>query len=124
MMIRVGIVDDQPMIAAGLRSLFAGSQTIELVYSSNNGFGLLQHLRQGLCIDLLLLDMEMPVINGYESALMLRKEFPGLKIIIFSLHFNHAGIDELKANKLIDGFLSKTATRTEIEEAIVYNMRS
>ncbi len=81
--IRVAIADDHLIILEGLTALFRVNSKFELVYTTTNGQALLSRNKE-LKVDVLILDLDLPVISGHEAFEVLRKESPELKIVILS----------------------------------------
>lgn len=88
-------------------------RNVNTLAEAENGLHLIQLLEEHLP-DLVLLDIEMPVMNGKEALQMIRKQYPDLKIILLSFHTEQVLIDyfiSLGAN----GFVSKTAVAADLE---------
>lgn len=67
--------------------------------------------------DIVLLDLEMPVMDGFQTLKVLSKEYPHIKTIIFSTHYNEFYISELILNGA-RGYVSKTAYAGEVFKTI------
>lgn len=67
--------------------------------------------------DIVILDLEMPVLDGFKTLKILNTEYPHVKTIILSSHYNDYYISELMLNGA-RGYLSKTAFATEVFETI------
>lgn len=89
---------------------------VQVVFECANGEELLTGLK-GNSIDIVLLDLEMPVMDGMETMKRLRAEHPLVKVIVLSMHGEEKFIVhlmELGAN----GYVLKTAEPDEIENAV------
>lgn len=84
-MIRVLIADDHGIVREGLKQLFSLATDIAVAGEAVNGAQVLDAVRGG-GIDLLLLDMTMPGINGAELIHRIRSHHPDLPILILSMH--------------------------------------
>ena len=72
--INVAILDDHQIVIDGLKLLLEKSERIKVGMEHTNGFELLKSLRDDKnSIDILLLDLMMPVMSGQECALMVRQ---------------------------------------------------
>ena len=94
-MITAAITDDESLFRSGFRRLIEDMDNTEVLFEAQNGQGLLDQLnaRKGrgeALPEVLLLDLQMPVMNGVEAARILQKYFPDVKIIVISTHFSKA----------------------------------
>lgn len=86
MKIKVAIVDDHEVISVMLSDYINKSDRYEVAFTATNGKELLEELeRVEEKPRLILLDIHMPVLNGYQTMLRLVEEHPDLKVIIFSM---------------------------------------
>lgn len=81
---RVLIADDHELIRRTIRSFMLAEASWEICAEASNGQEALEIARE-LRPDLVLLDLSMPVANGFETARLIRQEFPDVKILILSL---------------------------------------
>ena len=82
-MIKVAIVDDHQLFRKSLSLLVASCDGISVELDTNDGLLFLEQL-ENIEIDVLLLDLEMPIINGYEVCKKAKFIDPNLKVIIVS----------------------------------------
>jgi len=87
MKLKVGIVDDQVLFRKGLKALLEEQGEFEVLLECNNGRELLDELEFGLNPNIVLLDLEMPVMNGVDTMIALRIQYPALPVIVLSVHF-------------------------------------
>lgn len=119
MPINIAILDDHQIVIDGLKLLLENEQDLTVALSNTNGFALLGQLETlDTNIDIALIDLTMPVISGYESSIMLKDQFPEIKIIILSMNNDAKTIYELIENADIKGFLPKSVNKSELVEAI------
>lgn len=119
MPINIAILDDHQIVIDGLKLLLENEQDLTVALSNTNGFALLGQLETlDTRIDIALIDLTMPVISGYESSIMLKDQFPEIKIIILSMNNDAKTIYELIENADIKGFLPKSVNKSELLEAI------
>ncbi len=119
--IRVLIVDDVPQVRQGLAIVLtlAARNTwpkIEVVGEAENGSEAIEQAR-ALCPDVILMDLEMSALNGYEATRRIKAEHPAQRVIILSVH---AGPEE-QLNALeagADGFITKGADYEVLVNAI------
>ena len=116
--IRVGIVDDHVLTLKGTEVVVKEAENIALIFSSTNGFDLLDHLELNpLSIDIILLDLNMPEINGVELTKRIKSKHGHIKIIVLSM------IDDVKMihrmqNYGAEGYLLKNNVQNELITAI------
>lgn len=105
--IRVVVAEDQHLMRKSLISLFRDYPKIELVGEAGNGRELLDLLKE-TSADIVLLDVEMPVMSGPEALDIMVKRYPGLRVVILSLHYDPMLIYDLMTRGAC-GYLSKNA---------------
>jgi len=118
-MIRVMIVDDQEMIRVGLRAILAPQPGIDVVADAGDGLEALG-LIGGMSVDVVLMDIRMPGIDGVEATRRLRLEYPPetLRIIILTTFENDENVfAALRAGA--NGFLSKGIGPADLVAGIV-----
>src|SRR5436305_13411028 len=84
-MIRLLLVDDQPVVRRGLRVRFQLEPDMEVVGEASTGREALI-LAQALSPDVVLMDIEMPVMDGIETTTALRTVVPQSAVVILSIH--------------------------------------
>ena len=118
--INIAILDDHQIIIDGLKLLLESDSNINVVFEATSGSIFLRKLTEiDRIADIVLLDLMMPEISGFEMALMLKKDYPEIKIIVLSMNIDGKSITELKAKAGIKGFLSKSVDKTELMLAIM-----
>lgn len=114
--IKVLLVDDHQIIVDGLKSLLQNSDEIIVVAEANNGSEALRIL-DILEIDVVLMDIDMPVLNGIDTLKEISKQSFGVKVIILSMH-NEAGMIKSLMALGAHGYLLKSCTQDELIGAI------
>ena len=105
--IRVLIVDDMERVRQDLRTYLTLTGDIMIVGEGSNG---LEAVRQAetLCPQVILMDLEMPVLDGYEAAQQIKARWPQCKVIALTVHGYEAA--RKKATQAgIDAFIVKGA---------------
>jgi DNA-binding NarL/FixJ family response regulator len=113
--IRVLIADDHDAIRKGVRTILS-DDGIEVCCEASNGVEAVTnavHLRP----DIVILDLTMPVMGGFEAAKELRKVLPDVPILFYSIHVSDQLIKEIKRVG-IQGFVSKSDIGTALPEAV------
>jgi DNA-binding NarL/FixJ family response regulator len=114
--IHIGIVDDHLVLRQGMKMLLKEYAHLNVIVDAGNGKELLDALRTSMP-DVILLDIEMPVMNGKEALDKVLEKYPKLKVIIMSTHFNDGYIIEFIKNGAC-GFISKSSDIEKIVDAI------
>ncbi len=114
--INVLLADDHQIIIDGLKSLLNNQEEINVAAQANNGREAIRILAL-LSIDVLLMDIDMPVMNGIDALKEIRKSYPNVKVIILSMH-NEAGMIKSLIEMGANGYLLKSCTQSELIDAI------
>lgn len=115
-MINVLIVDDHHLFAEGLEALFKPEDGIKIVAHAQNGH-LVPSILEETEIDVILMDIDMPAIDGIATIQLLNKKGIDLPILMLTMHQSIQKIrDSLKSGAL--GYIIKDASKLELVEAI------
>ncbi|MEZ4364122.1 MAG: response regulator transcription factor [Kofleriaceae bacterium] len=114
--IRILLVDDHPIIRAGLRSLIEAEQDLEVVGEAEDGRVAVE-LARSLQPDLVLMDLRMPKLDGASAAEALRAESPRTRVLIVTTYDSDADILRAVEAGAI-GYLLKDAPARELVAAI------
>lgn len=82
-MIRVMIADDQIIVREGLKKILSLDKEIEVVCEADNGYDVLEKLANHI-IDIILMDVRMPKMDGIKTTSMVKDRYPKVKIIILT----------------------------------------
>ena len=111
------LVDDHAVVRTGMKFLLEDESNLEIVGEASSGKEALQKIPD-LKPDVLLLDINMPEMNGIETAQQVLKRYPKVKILIFSMH-NDPDYIVKSIESGVNGYLLKDAEKEEITKAIV-----
>ncbi len=114
--IKVFLADDHNLVRKGFRVLLEEMPGIEIVGDAANGLELLD-LLQKCQADVVLLDVEMPVMNGIEACGRIHTQFPETKVIMLTMRNEAIFVKQSVANGAC-GFLFKNTSPEELQEAI------
>jgi len=115
-MIRIAIVDDHPMVRAGLRQFFADQVDLSVVAEASSGREALDIVRKGE-VDVIVLDISMPGQSGVDALAAIRAREPDLPVLILSgFPEEHYAITMLRQGA--SGYLNKDCDPEEIVKAI------
>ena len=115
-MIKLLIVDDHQIVVDGLRALLDGEADQFDILAANNGASALKLVAQE-SIDIILLDINLPDINGFEVAKTIKTEHDHIKIIALTMHDDATYIAKMVKNG-VDGYLLKNSGKEQILLAI------
>jgi len=116
MSIRIIIVDDHRILRDGIKALLKEMKGVELVGEASNGLELISLLKN--CqVDLILMDIKMPKMNGIEAAREALIIHPTVKIIVLSMFDDFSHYDSM-IQLGVHGFLLKESNYNELEKAI------
>lgn len=114
--IRILLADDHEIVRFGLRSLIEEQPGMEVVGESENGRTAID-LAERLKPDIVIMDISMPDLNGFEATRQIRRQIPDAKIIVLSMHYKRQYvIDMLRAG--VSGYILKTKVSDDLVLAI------
>ena len=115
-LIRIALAEDHDLFREGLVSLLNGEKGINLLLEVSNGEELLEGLKTHE-VDVVLLDLNMPVLNGKETLKLLRQNFPDVRPIVISMfHFENYISETIKMGAR--GFLPKNCSIETVVDSI------
>lgn len=115
------IVDDNPRVRQELRTLLPLAGDIEVVGEAADGREAVR-LAQALLPEVVLMDLEMPILNGYEATRQIKLAAPACRVVALTVHGYEA--PRQKAMQAgVDAFLVKGATLENLVRAILEGLR-
>jgi DNA-binding NarL/FixJ family response regulator len=114
--IRVIIADDHSLFREGVKMALSYKNDIKIVGEAENGMQLLNLLKHNLP-DVILLDIQMPVMDGISALTSIRKNYGDVKVIMLSMYNDHSMVSTLM-EKGANAYLTKSADAESIYEAI------
>ncbi len=115
--IKILLADDHQLVRKGFRALLEELDFVEVVGEAANGKEAVQLLRNGAKPHVALLDYEMPLMNGLEATVEIKRDFLGVKVIMLTMLQSKELIEEAVA-KGVSGFLFKNTSLDELSDAI------
>jgi DNA-binding NarL/FixJ family response regulator len=113
---RILIVEDHTLLRAGLRALLSQDEDIEIVGEADNGRDAVRTVGL-LNPDLVLMDLSMPGMNGFEAILDIKRRYPDTHVLVLTIHKTDEYIHEsLRAGA--SGYILKDAAQDELRIAI------
>jgi len=111
------IADDHLLFTEGIENILGMMPGFEVIAKVSNGKALL-HTLNTLVPDIVLMDINMPILNGLEAAAFIRKSHPEVKIVFVSMYRSAQLIEEARALGA-SGFLLKDITAPVLKESIL-----
>jgi DNA-binding NarL/FixJ family response regulator len=115
-MIKIIIADDHQLVAEGLKSIIEQSGLYKVISIARHGAELLKQL-EVVSTDIIMMDIDMPVMNGIEATIQVRKLYPEIRIIVLTLHAEKGLVKKLM-DLGANGFILKNSDRDELLLAI------
>ncbi len=115
---KIIIVDDHSLIAEGVSNMLRYNSEIEVVATYTSGKDLLKGLEQ-IMPDIVLMDINMPEMQGDELAAIIKPKYPEVKIIALTSFENIFYIKTMLQHK-IEGYILKNITREALADAITF----
>ena len=110
------IADDHQLIIDGLSTILGNEKRIGTVYTANNGKAAVDMVHSH-DIDCVIMDINMPVLNGLEATKAIKKEKPHIKVIVVSM-LSDASIVNKMQKAGADAFINKDTGKSELLKAI------
>lgn len=114
--IKVGIADDHSLVRKGIVELINAFDGMEVIVEGDDGQDLIEQLKDKTP-DLVLLDIEMPRMDGYDTAKWIREHYPDIKMLGLSQHNTDHFVSHFVDMGGV-GYLLKDVSAEDLEEAI------
>jgi len=117
--INIAIVDDHHLVRSGIINILSTlSKRFNVIIEANNGQDLLDKLLINPIPDIVLLDISMPIMNGFKTAKELKTKYPNVKILVLSMNDDSSSL--IRMLKLgVKGFVNKGIEPNKLEKAIL-----
>ena len=118
MSIKIAIVDDNTFLINAVKEKLSFFEDLNFKFSAMDGSDLLNQLKDNFNLDLILMDIEMPILNGIEATEVVKQKYPHIKIIMLTVFDNDENIfNAIKAGA--DGYLLKEINAKDLHDGIV-----
>jgi len=114
--VKIGLVDDHIMIRDALASAIKSFDEFDVSLLAENGKDFISKLNNTNIPEILILDLNMPVMDGHETIYWLLKNHPEIKILVLSMYDADSLIHLIKNG--VRGFVKKEANPSELRHAI------
>ncbi len=115
-MLKLAVADDHELFRKGFISMLSQVPDFEFVVEASHGQDLLDKL-SSVRTDVVLLDLQMPVLDGIQTAEILHDRHPEVRIIVVSMYDEDRFVIHM-LEKGVHGYLLKDSTPAEVEKAI------
>ncbi|MBK8145609.1 MAG: response regulator transcription factor [Bacteroidetes bacterium] len=116
--IKIALADDQILFREGIASIIKNEKDFSLIIEADNGLDFLSKLRSTNELpEVLLMDMEMPGMDGMQLNDEIRKKYPSIKVIVLSVHAKERLISRM-IQAGASGYLLKNCNREELITAV------
>lgn len=117
-MIKIAIADDNSFLIKTIQEKLSFFDDFVIKFTAVNGEDIIEKLEQNHNIDLILMDIEMPKMNGIEATYQIKQKFPQIKIIMLTVFDNDENIfKSIKAGA--DGYLLKEVNPKDLQQGII-----
>ena len=113
----IAIVDDHQLVAKAFTGLVQKFSDYEVLYEAENGKELMHNFKLKMIPDIVLLDINMPEMNGYDTALWLKNNYPEVKVLALSMNDEEKSIVGMLRNGA-RGYLVKGCSPSELKKAL------
>lgn len=118
---KIAIIDDNSFLISSIKEKLSFFEEATIKFTATDGSDLLKKLELNHNIDVLLMDIEMPNLNGIEATLLVKQKYPQIKIIMLTVFDNDENIfNAIKAGA--DGYLLKDVNPHTLFNGIVETM--
>jgi two-component system, NarL family, nitrate/nitrite response regulator NarL len=115
--IKVLIADDHHLMVDGIRSLLDDVEGLEIVGVANDGEETMVFVSRKP-VDVILLDLQMPKMNGFQVAEQIKKKYPTIRILVLTMYDKPGFIRELLESG-VDGYVLKNTGKEELVQGIM-----
>jgi len=113
---KIILVDDHELFTEGLRQMIEEEEDLSVIATFTNGLAAVEKV-PGLAPDLLLMDLDMPIMDGLSASKALRAKVPEIPIVILSMHHEKAVVQKL-VKEGVKGYILKNSPRKEFIQGI------
>jgi DNA-binding NarL/FixJ family response regulator len=117
-MIKIAIAEDNTFLLKTVLDKLSFFEDISIKFTASNGIDLIEKLDINHNIEIILMDIEMPKMNGVEATLLVKNRYPHIKIIMLTVFDNDENIFNSIKNGA-DGYLLKEVSQVDLHNAII-----
>lgn len=113
----IAIVDDHTLIANALSSIISNFDNFEVIYTCENGLDFQEKIKTKGKPDIVLLDISMPVMDGFETSKWITETYPDVIVMALSMQDDESSLIKMIRNGA-KGYMLKNIYPTELEKAL------
>lgn len=118
---KIAIIDDNSFLISSIKEKLSFFEEIQIKFTACDGIDLMKKLEENHIVDVLLMDIEMPNLNGIEATKLVKQKYPQIKIVMLTVFDNDENIfNAIKAGA--DGYLLKDVNPHILFNGIVETM--
>jgi DNA-binding NarL/FixJ family response regulator len=114
---KVALVDDHILLRNGLAALINNFSTYTVLFEADHGKECIAAIQDGQVPDVLLLDINMPVMDGFETSAFLKQHYPEIRILALSMYDDDNAIIRMLHNGA-KGYILKDSEAIELKNAL------
>ena len=114
--IKIAIADDYKIYRDGLKVGLSADDNLEVIAEADNGEDLMKIL-ETTTVDVIIMDLKMPLMDGMEATKLVRKKYPSIKVLVITMYDDDKFIIHLMENGA-NGYLLKNTEPDEIRKSI------
>lgn len=115
--IKIAIVDDHALFRKGLMSIVREIEEVEVLFEADNGKMMTEMIVKGKVPDVILMDIKMPVMDGYLSTQWLKEHYPGIRVLALSMYEDDRAVMQMIKSGA-GGYILKSSKPNELLEAV------
>jgi DNA-binding NarL/FixJ family response regulator len=113
----LAIIDDHALFRQGLVSLLSESKELKIIFEAEDGTDMIRKMKTNLIPDVMLMDINMPNMNGYESTKWIKLHYPCIKVLALSMFEEEKPIIEMLKSGA-GGYMLKQSKAQDLVHAI------
>ncbi|WP_430898387.1 MULTISPECIES: response regulator [unclassified Paraflavitalea] len=117
--IKIALVDDHQLLRIALVNLINNFGDFKVIIEASNGKELIKSIKSNSLPDIIILDLNMPELDGYDTSKWLNSNYPDIKIVMLTMYDAEAALIRLLRSG-IRGFLRKDIHPTELKQALIH----
>lgn len=122
MNVKIAIADDNSFLISAVKEKLSFFDNLKVKFTALNGSELLKKLEDDHHLDLILMDIEMPTLNGIQTTEIVKQKYPHIKIIMLTVFDNDENIfNAIKAGA--DGYLLKEVNVKDLYDGIMDTLK-
>jgi two-component system, NarL family, invasion response regulator UvrY len=114
---KIALVDDHLLLRNGLASIISNFKDYTILFEAANGIEFIEQLKHKELPDIVLLDISMPVMNGYETAEWIKRYHSSIKVLVLSMLEDERSVIRMLQFG-VKGYITKNSDPKELKRAL------